>query len=137
MAGSAARRLAPEQRKALLIDAAEETFTARGYTQAGLAEVAELAGVSKTLPYHYFPDGRPALYREVLHRLVGEVVAAVRAATRAPTAGGARMEGLSLRLSPTRPRCRSTGSGPGGGGRHRHGHDPLDDRLLLGRARRR
>ena len=99
MAGaSAARRLAPEQRKALLIGAAEETFAARGYTQAGLAEVAELAGVSKTLLYHYFPDGRPELYREVLHRLVGEVVAAVRAATRAPTAAGARIEGLVAAL---------------------------------------
>ena len=78
---SVARRLAPEQRKALLIGAAEETFVARGYTQAGLAEVAENAGVSKTLLYHYFPDGRPELYRRVMDRLAGEVVEAVRSAT--------------------------------------------------------
>lgn len=80
-----ARRLAPEQRKALLIGAAEETFASRGYTQTGLAEVAALAGVSKTLLYHYFPDGRPELYREVMERLVGQVVDAVRAAVHAPT----------------------------------------------------
>lgn len=86
--GSAARRLAPEQRKALLVGAAEQTFAARGYTQAGLADVAELAGVSKTLLYHYFPDGRPELYREVMQHLVGEVVGAVRAATSAPTRAG-------------------------------------------------
>ncbi len=79
-----ARRLAPEQRKALLIGAAEETFAARGYTQTGLAEVAALAGVSKTLLYHYFPDGRPELYREVMERLVGQVVEAVRLAVHAP-----------------------------------------------------
>ncbi|WP_366525497.1 TetR family transcriptional regulator, partial [Mumia sp.] len=48
MGEAQARRLAPEQRKALLIEAAQETFATRGYTQAGLAEVASLAGVSKT-----------------------------------------------------------------------------------------
>jgi AcrR family transcriptional regulator len=68
----------------LLLDAAQETFAARGYTQAGLAEVAQIAGVSKTLLYHYFPDGRPELYREVMEQLVGAAVDAVRAATRAP-----------------------------------------------------
>lgn len=89
-----ARRLAPEERKALLIGAAEETFATRGYTQAGLAEVAALAGVSKTLLYHYFPDGRPELYREVMERLVGEVVEAVRVAVRAPTSPERRLAAL-------------------------------------------
>jgi AcrR family transcriptional regulator len=94
VAEAPARRLPPEERKALLIGAAEETFAARGYTQAGLAEVAELAGVSKTLLYHYFPDGRPELYREVMDRLVGQVVDAARAATRAPTAPERRVDAL-------------------------------------------
>jgi AcrR family transcriptional regulator len=88
------RRLAPEERKALLVAAAEETFAARGYTQAGLAEVATLAGVSKTLLYHYFPDGRPELYREVMERLVGDVVEAVQAAVRAPTTTERRLAAL-------------------------------------------
>ena len=94
VADAPVRRLAPEERKALLIGAAEETFATRGYTQAGLAEVAELAGVSKTLLYHYFPDGRPELYREVMERLVGEVVDAARAATQAPTAPDRRLAAL-------------------------------------------
>jgi AcrR family transcriptional regulator len=94
VAEAPARRLPPEERKALLIGAAEETFAARGYTQAGLAEVAELAGVSKTLLYHYFPDGRPELYREVMDRLVGQVADAARAATRAPTAPERRVDAL-------------------------------------------
>ena len=37
------RRLASQERRALLVEAAEETFATRGYTQAGLAEVATLA----------------------------------------------------------------------------------------------
>ena len=92
------RRLAPEERKALLVEAAEETFASRGYTQAGLAEVATLAGVSKTLLYHYFPDGRPELYREVMDRLVGQVVEAVRAAVRQPTSAEERLGGLVTAL---------------------------------------
>jgi AcrR family transcriptional regulator len=98
VAEAQARRLAPEERRALLIGAAEETFAARGYTQAGLAEVAALAGVSKTLLYHYFPDGRPELYREVMERLVGQVVEAVRSAVRTPTAPDRRLDDLVAAL---------------------------------------
>jgi AcrR family transcriptional regulator len=89
------RRLAPEARRALLVTAAEETFAERGYTQAGLAEVATLAGVSKTLLYHYFPDGRPELYREVMERLVTEVVAAVHEAVGSPTSPEQRVADLA------------------------------------------
>lgn len=94
MAEAQTQRLTSEERKALLIDAAERTFASRGYTQAGLAEVATLAGVSKTLLYHYFPEGRPELYREVMERLLGHVIDAVRAATGVPTAPEQRLEGL-------------------------------------------
>ena len=88
------RRLAPEERRALLVAAAEQTFASRGYTQAGLAEVATIAGVSKTLLYHYFPDGRPELYREVMDRLVGDVVEAVQVAVRAPMSTERRLAAL-------------------------------------------
>jgi AcrR family transcriptional regulator len=92
------RRLAPQKRRALLVAAAEETFASRGYTQAGLAEVATLAGVSKTLLYHYFPDGRPELYREVMERLVGEVLDVVQAAVRAPRSTDKRLAELVVAL---------------------------------------
>jgi AcrR family transcriptional regulator len=91
-------RLAPSERRTLLVAAAEEIFTARGYTQAGLAEVAARAGVSKTLLYHYFPEGRPELYREVMDRLAGEVVEIVRTATGAPTSRAQRLDGLVAAL---------------------------------------
>jgi AcrR family transcriptional regulator len=90
--------LAPEQRRALLLEAAQETFASRGYTQAGLAEVATLAGVSKTLLYHYFPDGRPELYREVMDQLVGQAVDAVRGAVRIPTTPDRRLADLITAL---------------------------------------
>jgi AcrR family transcriptional regulator len=93
-----ARRLAPEQRKALLIEAAQETFATRGYTQAGLAEVASLAGVSKTLLYHYFPEGRPELYREVMEQLVSQAVEAVRGAVRIPASPDRRLADLVTAL---------------------------------------
>jgi AcrR family transcriptional regulator len=86
--------LAPAERRELLIDAAEETFASRSYTQAGLAEVATLAGVSKTLLYHYFPDGRPELYREVMDRLVDQVVEVISDAVQAPTSTKERLSGL-------------------------------------------
>jgi AcrR family transcriptional regulator len=92
------RRLAPQERRALLVAAAEETFASRGYTQAGLAEVATLAGVSKTLLYHYFPEGRPELYREVMERLVGEVLDVVQAAVRAPRSTDKRLAELVVAL---------------------------------------
>jgi AcrR family transcriptional regulator len=92
------RRLAPQERRALLVAAAEETFASRGYTQAGLAEVATLAGVSKTLLYHYFPEGRPELYREVMERLVGEVLDVVQVAVRAPRSTDKRLAELVVAL---------------------------------------
>lgn len=98
MGEAQARRLAPEQRRALLLEAAQETFASRGYTQAGLAEVATLAGVSKTLLYHYFPDGRPELYREVMDQLVGQAVDAVRGAVRIPTTPDRRLADLITAL---------------------------------------
>ena len=98
MGEATTRRLAPQKRRALLVAAAEETFASRGYTQAGLAEVATLAGVSKTLLYHYFPDGRPELYREVMERLVGEVLDVVQAAVRAPRSTDKRLAELVVAL---------------------------------------
>lgn len=92
------QRLAPEQRKALLVAAAEEIFASRSYTQAGLAEVASVAGVSKTLLYHYFPGGRPELYCEVMDRLADEVVDTVKSAVHAPVAPSRRLADLVASL---------------------------------------
>lgn len=88
------QRLAPEARRVLLLDAAESTFAAHGYTQSGLAEIADAAGVSKTLLYHYYPDGRPELYREVVERLAADVLDRVREAAGAPVSPARRFSSV-------------------------------------------
>jgi len=85
------RRLDPVARRELLLDAAEEIFVARGFAQSGLAEVADAAGVSKTLLYHYFPDGRPELYRAVVSRLSSAAVDELAASARAPVSAERRL----------------------------------------------
>lgn len=84
MADAQRQRLSPDARKELLLDAAEQTFAARGYPQSGLAEIAAAAGVSKTLLYHYYPDGRPELYGAVMTRLIDRALTALGAAANAP-----------------------------------------------------
>jgi len=85
------RRLTPDARRALLLDAALDTFVTQGYAPSGLAEIADAAGVSKTLLYHYFPDGRPELYREVVTRLTHPALDEVRGAARAPISADRRL----------------------------------------------
>jgi AcrR family transcriptional regulator len=88
------QRLSPEARKELLLDAAEDTFAAKGYTQSGLAEIADAAGVSKTLLYHYYPDGRSELYRAVVERLTATVLELVGEVASAPVSPARRLSRL-------------------------------------------
>ncbi|MFC9835743.1 TetR/AcrR family transcriptional regulator [Rhodococcus sp. NPDC127530] len=55
---SARRRLAPEQRRAQLLDIGARLFADRPYEDVWIEEVAELAEVSRGLMYHYFPTKR-------------------------------------------------------------------------------
>src|SRR6476619_1524727 len=85
MANAPARiRMDPEQRKTRLRSSARHVFAANGYTATGLIEVAEHAGVSKGLLYHYYPGGRPELYAAVMDDLQLEFLAAVQPALHAP-----------------------------------------------------
>jgi AcrR family transcriptional regulator len=49
--------LSAEQRREALVRATVTVVARRGYQQASLAEIAEAAGVSKGLIWHYFADG--------------------------------------------------------------------------------
>lgn len=51
----------------LLLDAAEEVFSRRGYAQTTLQEIAELAGLTRGAIYWHFKD-KEALLDAVLHR---------------------------------------------------------------------
>ena len=54
----ARRRLSPEDRRAELLALGVEVFGKRPYDEVRIDEIAERAGVSRALMYHYFPDKR-------------------------------------------------------------------------------
>jgi AcrR family transcriptional regulator len=62
-----------EGRKRVL-EAAAEVFQRDGYQTATMARVADAAGVSKGLPYHYY-EGKEALARAVVSSHLDEVLA--------------------------------------------------------------
>jgi AcrR family transcriptional regulator len=74
------RRMAPEQRRAQLVEAAMASAAARGYAGLSLDDVGERAGVTRNLLYHYFPRGRLDLYLAALERagveLTGDFIVA-------------------------------------------------------------
>ena len=64
---SVRRRLAPEQRRKLILEAAGRQFGARGYDGTRLDAVAAAAGVTKPVLYRHFDD-KTALYLALLER---------------------------------------------------------------------
>ena len=77
------RRLRPEQRRALIVEAAAAEFGRSGHRDARMEDIARAAGVTKAVLYDHFPN-KGALHAEVVSRasedLVGTVVTAVGAA---------------------------------------------------------
>jgi AcrR family transcriptional regulator len=58
MAVESRRRLSPEDRRNELLALGAEVFGQRPYDEVRIDEIAERAGVSRALMYHYFPDKR-------------------------------------------------------------------------------
>jgi AcrR family transcriptional regulator len=54
----ARRRLSPVHRRSELLALGAEVFGQRPYDEVRIDEIAERAGVSRALMYHYFPDKR-------------------------------------------------------------------------------
>jgi AcrR family transcriptional regulator len=67
------RRLAPDERRELLLGAAIDLFTDAPYAEVSISAIARHAGVSKSLVFRYFEDKR-ALYLEAVERVLGEVL---------------------------------------------------------------
>jgi len=59
-----ARTRDPEATRAAILDAAEEVFLARGFSAAPLSEIAQRAGVTKSLLHHHF-ESKKNLWAEV------------------------------------------------------------------------
>ncbi|MBJ7337420.1 MAG: TetR/AcrR family transcriptional regulator [Mycolicibacterium sp.] len=55
---STRRRLSPQDRRNELLTLGAEVFGQRPYDEVRIDEIAERAGVSRALMYHYFPDKR-------------------------------------------------------------------------------
>lgn len=66
-------RLPRDQRRAQLLSAALDVFTASGYHAAGMDEIAERAGVSKPVLYQHFPS-KLELYLAVLDLHIDSLV---------------------------------------------------------------
>lgn len=92
MAGAPRIRMDPEERKVRLRGVARTVFASNGYNATGLIEVADRAGVSKGLLYHYYPLGRPELYVAVMDDVYDELLHAVKPALAAPLRVERRVE---------------------------------------------
>ena len=62
------RRLPPEQRRAQILDEANDLFAERGYEEVSVEDIARAAGVQRGLVHHYF-GGRTQVYLALLQRL--------------------------------------------------------------------
>ena len=69
-----ARRLPPDQRRAQLERAALAVAAEHGLAGLSLDDVAERAGVTRNLLYHYFPRGRLDLFLAALERAGDELI---------------------------------------------------------------
>ena len=70
-------RLAPAERRELILAAAKRVFTTTRYADAEMADVAAEAGVTRTLVNHYF-GGKRDLYLEVVREAAGALPETVR-----------------------------------------------------------
>jgi len=62
------RRMPPAERREQLIDCALAIAARDGYENLAFEAVANRAGVTRNLVYHYFPGGRPQLLQAAVHR---------------------------------------------------------------------
>jgi AcrR family transcriptional regulator len=69
-------RLSREDRRAKILNAAEERFARQGYDAASLAAIAAAAGITKAVIYEHFAS-KAEIYVSVLERRASELVAMV------------------------------------------------------------
>jgi AcrR family transcriptional regulator len=77
------RRLTPDARRAELLRAGERVFTDAAYEDVSIEQIADAAGVSKNLLYHYF-SGKRDLYLETIRAATSEMVARTEPDLRLP-----------------------------------------------------
>lgn len=60
-------RLTRSERRARLLGAAEELFSAKGFRRTEIAELVAAAGVTKPMLYRHFPGGKTEIFLAVLN----------------------------------------------------------------------
>jgi AcrR family transcriptional regulator len=83
-------RLSRSARRAQLLVAARDVFSAQGYHAAAMDDIAERAGVSKPVLYQHFP-GKLDLYRALLSTYADDLVDRVQAALASTSDNGERV----------------------------------------------
>src|SRR5258705_11241026 len=68
------QRMAPEERRGAILEAALSVFSDLGYTQATLNDVAERVGVTKGCLYHYFESKERLLLDLIQERVETGVI---------------------------------------------------------------
>ena len=67
------QRMAPEERRGAILEAALSVFSDLGYTQATLNDVAERLGVTKGCLYHYF-ESKERLLLDLIEDRIGAAI---------------------------------------------------------------
>ena len=83
-------RLPRDERRAMLLRAALETFSEHGYHATAMDDIAERAGVSKPVLYQHF-DSKLELYVALAERVRDDIVETVRAALASTSDNDARI----------------------------------------------
>jgi AcrR family transcriptional regulator len=93
ISGRRGARLPRSERRAQLLDAAQEVFVAHGYHSAAMDDIADRAGVSKPVLYQHFPS-KLELYLALLETQAGTIVAAIKEALGRTDDNRARIHGV-------------------------------------------
>jgi AcrR family transcriptional regulator len=92
MSEPAYTRLQVDERRAQLIEAGAALFAAHAFEEISMRQIAEAAGISKPLLYHYFPS-KLELFKAAVAEQAAELAAAIE-----PTGGGTPFEQLTRSL---------------------------------------
>lgn len=95
MAVSSRRALEKQERAESILDAAEQVFFNRGFSQSTMDEIAQKVGLSRSLLYVYYKD-KSAIMRGVMLRAAEELERRFAAALAAGRTGLEQIEGIGL-----------------------------------------
>lgn len=67
------RKEQAEATKRRLVETAKRAFSEKGYKETSVRALSRSIGISESLLYHYFPDGKKELFREILKEEISAV----------------------------------------------------------------